>query len=157
MREAYGGIRSYWQFLRSQSDPKTGLLLLQAQWGDWDAAFNRTFYQPNTEHIGATSAHMRLAQILAEVAPLVGRREDVAQYTSFLEASRGPYNQHYANATTPYLYVDAVEQTVTLLPLTLGFVPASLEPKAQVRPPLIGHTAPRACFALLRFCASARG
>eukprot|EP01043_Picozoa_sp_COSAG02_P077790 COSAG02_NODE_17204_length_1021_cov_1.398048_2_plen_186_part_01 len=80
MREAYSGMRAYWQFLKNQSDPKTGLLSSkQAQWGDWDAAFDRHFYQPNTIHICATSSHMRLAHILAEVAPLVGQAQHAHQ------------------------------------------------------------------------------
>ena len=132
MRGAYGGIRAYWEFLKNQSDAKTGLLLGQAQWGDWDAAFSRTFYQPNTMHIGATSAHMQLAQILEEVAPLVGRPQDVAGYTAFLQKSKPAFNSYYQNKTTPFLYVDGVEQTVTLLPLSLGFLPTSkLEAQAQ--------------------------
>ena len=64
IREAYGGMRSYWQFLVNQTDPELGIMIDQAQWGDWDAAFDRKFYQPNSMVIGATSAHMQLAQIL---------------------------------------------------------------------------------------------
>ena len=131
VREAYHGMRAYWEFLKNQSDPKTGLLLSQAAWGDWDAAFDRHFYQTNTEHIGATSSHMRMAQILAEVAPIVGQAGDVQQYNAFLRQSQGPYNAYYQNKTRPFLYVDGVEQTVTLLPLSLGFVPASLLAQAQ--------------------------
>ena len=81
--------------------------------------------------IGATSAHMQLAQILEKVAPLVGQGQDMAEYTSFLQRSRGLYNRYYENKTEPFLYVDGVEQTVMLLPLTLGFVPDSLVAKAQ--------------------------
>lgn len=133
MREAYSGMRAYWQFLKNQSDPETGLLSSkQAQWGDWDAAFDRHFYQPNTMHIGATSSHMRLAQILAEVAPMVGQAQHAQQYRNFLQKSQGPYNAYFQNKTRRFLYVDGVEQTVTLLPLTLGFVPQELLAQAQV-------------------------
>ena len=135
IREAYAGIRAYWQFLVNQTDPKVGLMIDQAQWGDWDAAFDRKFYQPNTMFIGATSAHMQLAQILEQVAPLAldgtTSDSDVAEYRTFLNHSRGLYNAYYQNKTHPFLYVDGVEQTVTLLPLTLGFVPDNLIAQAQ--------------------------
>ena len=131
VQEAYAGIRAYWQFLKNHTDSAIGLMVDQAQWGDWDAAFDRKFYQPNSMVIGATSAHMRLAQILAEIAPVAGESQDVSEYTDFLALSRPLYNAYYQNKTHPFLYVDGVEQTVTLLPLSLGFVPDVLAAQAQ--------------------------
>lgn len=39
IREAYPGMRAYWQFLVNQTNHSVGLMTDQAQWGDWDAAF----------------------------------------------------------------------------------------------------------------------
>lgn len=70
---------------------------------------SRKFYQPNTMAIGATSAHMKLAQILLEVAP----HSDKEEYSAFLQRSRGLYNSFYQNQNYTFVYVDGVEQTVT--------------------------------------------
>ena len=128
---AYPAIRRYWQFLVNNTDPATGLMTDQAQWGDWDAAFDRHLYQTNSKFIAATSAHMRLAQLLEELAPIAQATEDTMEYVQFLAKSQGLYNVKYRNRTTPYVYVDGIEQTVTLLPLSLGFVPEGLIEKSE--------------------------
>lgn len=122
----YPNMRAYWQFLKNQTDARSGLMTSVAQWGDWDAAFPRTFYQPNSCHIGATASHLRLAQILLEVCVLAGRGADAAEYSAFLAQQAPLFNAYYANASAPFTYVDGVEQTVTLLPLALGIVPPAL-------------------------------
>ena len=122
----YPGARAYFHYLVSRTDNASGVMSSEASWGDWDAAFPRAMYQPNTMHIGATGAHVRLAQQLREVAPLVGRAADAAEYGAFLAAVGAPFNALYANATAPWTYVDGVEQTPTLLPLSLGIVPPAL-------------------------------
>lgn len=126
----YPNMRAYYLFLRNQTDAVSGLMTGVAQWGDWDAAFPRTFYQPNTCHVGATAAHLRLAQYLAEVAPIAGRAGDVPEYEAFLAEQAPLFNAFYSNATAPWTYVDGVEQTPTLLPLALGIVPAALADKS---------------------------
>jgi alpha-L-rhamnosidase len=126
LARVYPGARAYFRYLVSRTDNATGVMSSEASWGDWDAAFPRAVYQPNTMHIGATSAHVRLAQQLREFAPLVGRPGDAAEYDAFLGAVRAPFNALYANATAPWTYADGVEQTPTLLPLALGLVPPAL-------------------------------
>jgi len=83
-------------------------------------------YQPNTKRIGATAAHVRLARQLLEVAPLVGHAGDVAEYAAFLSAVVAPFNEAFANSSAPWTYSDGVEQTPTLLALSLGLVPPTL-------------------------------
>ena len=122
----YPGARAYFHYLCSRTDNATGLMTSEAQWGDWDAAFPRALYQPNTMHIGATAAHVRLAMQLLEVAPLVGQTRDAPEYEAFLSAVRAPFNAVYANASAPWTYSDGVEQTPTLLALSLGLVPPTL-------------------------------
>ena len=77
-------------------------------------------------HIGATGAHVRLAQQLREFAPLVGAGGDAAEYDAFLATVGAPFNALYANVSAPWTYVDGVEQTPTLIPLVLGLVPPVL-------------------------------
>ena len=125
-QRVYPGARAYFDFLCRRIDPAAGVMVSEAQWGDWDAAFDRSFYQPNTMHIGATAGHVRLAQQLREIAPLIGKEGDVAVYDAFLSAVGAPFNAYYANATAPWTFSDGVEQTPTLLPLSLGLVPPPL-------------------------------
>ena len=122
----YPNMRAYYLFLRNQTDPKAGIMTSVAQWGDWDAAFPRSVYQPNTCRIGATASHLRLAQYLLEIADLAGRGGDKGEYEGFLAQQAPLFNAYYQNATAPWTYVDGVEQTPTLLPLALGIVPAGV-------------------------------
>jgi hypothetical protein len=122
----YPAARAYYLFLASRTNASTGVMSSVATWGDWDAAFPRTLYQPNTMHIGATASQVRLAQQLLAAAPLVGHPGDAPGYAAFLASVAAPFNALYANASAPWTYVDGVEQTPTLLPLALGLVPPPL-------------------------------
>jgi len=121
----YDGVRAYFRYLVSVTNSSTGLSA-EATWGDWDAAFPRPFYVANTKDICATGAHVRIAQQLAFMAPFVGAGAHVPQYNAFLSAVAAPFNAAYANATAPWTYTDGVEQTPTLVALSLGLVPPAI-------------------------------
>jgi hypothetical protein len=83
----------------------------QSIWGDWDAAFPRADYVPVTAPICATANMMRIAQLLAGLAPLVGRSGDIPAYEALLNSSVAPFNAHYALNLANGTYVDGIEQT----------------------------------------------
>ena len=120
----YPAIRSYFEYLVRNTDPKFGIMYNQSIWGDWDAAFNRTVYVPVTAPICATANMMRIAQLLAMFAPMVGRAGDVPAYETLLDSSVAPFNSYYALNLANGTYKDGIEQTPALMALAIDFVPA---------------------------------
>lgn len=111
LEASYPAIRAYLGFLSRCIDPRLGIMVNQSIWGDWDAAFPRAEYVPVTAPICATANMMRIAQLLAGLAPLVGRSGDVPAYEALLNSSAAPFNAHYALNLANGTYVDGTEQT----------------------------------------------
>ena len=123
----YQSMKNYFQFLVNQTDPTLGIMINQGIYGDWDAAFNRTFYMNNTREICGTSAYLIMAYYLAELCSVAGYPQDQEYYTKILSQSVDKYNNYYGNNLINQngAYGDGIEQTPTVLPLSLSFVNAT--------------------------------
>ena len=81
-------------------------------------------YTPNTKEACATGAFMLMLQRAAALAPVAGHPEQAARFHALFDAAAAPYNAYYARNLNNGTYGDGVEQTLAVIPLSLGIVPA---------------------------------
>jgi alpha-L-rhamnosidase len=125
LKERYKDMKSFVDWLTNKTNATVGIMKDQWEFGDWDAQFPRTQYVPNTGPMGATGSWLRCLRLMEELAPLAGHPEDAAVFReTFINAIK-PFNAFYALNLTNGTYGDGEEQTLAIIPLNLGIVPAT--------------------------------
>eukprot|EP00047_Mylnosiga_fluctuans_P008900 m.260661 g.260661 ORF g.260661 m.260661 type:complete len:1184 (+) comp23823_c0_seq1:61-3612(+) len=112
------------EYLQRNMDPKLHLMINQSLYGDWCAAFNRTIYQPVTKDMCATASHLGLMEMGIDFALLTGRGDLVNLYQGRLSSAMQPFVNYYALDVSKGTWLDGLEQTPAVLPLTIHFDPS---------------------------------
>ena len=121
----WGGMVALVEYLTNHTDPATKVMRSQSIFGDLDANFSRVEYVNATREMCATGAFLRMLSLLARLAPLAGHPEQSAAFRAALAAAAAPFNAYYALDLSRGLYGDGIEQTLAVIPLSLGLVPAA--------------------------------
>jgi len=113
LRAAYPAMRRYMAYLATKANGD----ILSHGLGDWGA------FDPSTPlAIPATTAYYRYANVMAEVAPLVGDADAAAGYEALAARIRSAFNARFLDpATGSY---GSGSQASNALPLAAGIVPA---------------------------------
>lgn len=130
LEQSYNDLKKYIDSHRRQvSDPSDANYLFKNGFGDWAAPSADGSYEHSFSSVRETNTalYYRHLSLFAQIAGLLGKAADAAQYTALASQVKDVFNREFWQADKGQ-YGDG-RQTTALLPLSFGMVPETSRPR----------------------------